>query len=55
MAISACCEMMRAKIKRAAFLSNAVSVCAKIWRVGHLHIYLDSIRASFEKKWNNFA
>ena len=35
---SACCKMTRAKIKRAVFLSNAVSVCSKIWRFGPLHM-----------------
>ena len=41
MAISACCEMRRAKvIPRSAFLSNAVSACAKIFEGGHLHVYI---------------
>ena len=38
-----------AKIKHVAFLSNAVSVCAKIWWVGHLHEYLDLLRAILNK------
>ena len=53
MAISACCEMTRAKIKRAAFLSNAESVWAEIWRVGHFHVYPDLLRGIFEKNYGN--
>ena len=50
MAVSAYCKMTHAKIERALFHSNAVSVCTKIWMVGQLHIYLDFFRAIFEKK-----
>ena len=53
MAISTCCDLTRAKIKRAAFFSNAMSVCAKICWVCHLRVYLELLRANSEKNTGN--